>query len=610
MRPTGARVLAVRTGARLVVGTVRGRLLTGFGATLLLMLVGQVLVAAQLHRVGAGAHRAVAGLRAEYAAVDGVVTAVLLQSAAGARFVYGGRAADSAAYAAASGEAHRLRRHALALAALSPAERGELEQLEQLQAQIEVGVGVAAAYRRVGRPADAERVFDARAGDVAAVERGVRALRRAADARAAGHAREATAAVARGEAWILAGLGVALLGALLTSRSTSRAVLRPLDRLARAVSTLGAGDFAAFDRAARRVDVGAGEFASLAAALVRARDQITAARRDQDRALSLLHATLDATADGIVVVGLDGRITGHNRTFLALWGVAPGVAGDAAALHAAVRAAAAAHLGDAGALFGAFGGREAGAWKAGAWEAEAGGTGPDVLRLADGRVIERHAEAQRLAGVTVGHVFSFRDVTEREALEARLAHEASHDPLTGLANRARFHARAERALRAAAAAGAPGRVAVLLLDLDGFKAVNDTLGHAAGDDLLRVVAERLLDATRGSDTVARLGGDEFAVLMGAVRGEADVVTVAERVVAAVRAPVVLAVAPGVVAGGGGSGEGGARPVTATVGASVGIACADAASGGPAATLAADAVDTLLARADAAMYRAKRGGPGR
>jgi PAS domain S-box-containing protein len=103
------------------------------------------------------------------------------------------------------------------------------------------------------------------------------------------------------------------------------------------------------------------------------------------------------------------------------------------------------------------------------------------------------------------------DVTEQKRLESRLEHQAFHDPLTGLANRALFRDRVAQALARGARDGT--RPAVLFLDLDDFKAVNDSLGHGEGDRLLVEVAARLLNATRGCDTVARLGGDEFAVLL-------------------------------------------------------------------------------------------------
>src|SRR5262249_30852301 len=121
--------------------------------------------------------------------------------------------------------------------------------------------------------------------------------------------------------------------------------------------------------------------------------------------------------------------------------------------------------------------------------------------------------------------------------QAQLSHQAYHDPLTGLANRARFRAEVDHALDRGRSA--PDSIAVLFLDLDNFKNVNDSLGHAVGDQLLVEVSSRLLHATRGCDTVARLGGDEFAVLVARVRSSADLLTVVERIQRAMRSPVSL-----------------------------------------------------------------------
>src|SRR5205823_9666966 len=104
-----------------------------------------------------------------------------------------------------------------------------------------------------------------------------------------------------------------------------------------------------------------------------------------------------------------------------------------------------------------------------------------------------------------------RDNTERIRLEEELTKQAFHDGLTGLPNRALFRDRLDQAL--ARSARSSDVLAVLLLDLDGFKQVNDSLGHDAGDELLRQVAERLDEITRASDTLARFGGDEFAMLL-------------------------------------------------------------------------------------------------
>jgi len=208
---------------------------------------------------------------------------------------------------------------------------------------------------------------------------------------------------------------------------------------------------------------------------------------------------------------------------------------------------------------------------------------PGSSRVFDGEV--RHARGHSVAvEATVtslgaeqavrGFVLNVRDVTERRGLERELSHQAFHDALTGLANRALF---AERVGRGLARRTRGGRgLAVLFLDLDGFKAVNDTLGHAAGDRLLQEVAQRLRDCVRPGDTVARLGGDEFAVLLEDLASSDDGSDVAVRIAEALRAPVDL----------------GGREVR--VGCSCGIAV----------HTADESADELLRNADLAMYRAK------
>jgi diguanylate cyclase (GGDEF)-like protein len=172
-----------------------------------------------------------------------------------------------------------------------------------------------------------------------------------------------------------------------------------------------------------------------------------------------------------------------------------------------------------------------------------------------------------------------RMVSNLRSSEDRLVHQATHDALTGLANRKLFRERVGRAL---AAATSDRMVAVMYIDLDNFKDVNDGLGHDAGDQLLRGVADRLLDATRGSDTVARLGGDEFAILLRGVRAPAEIVIVAERVARYLDKPL------------------GIMNTDVRVGASVGLAFGDGTA----------AADDLLRQADVAMYAAKHGGKGR
>jgi diguanylate cyclase (GGDEF)-like protein len=165
-------------------------------------------------------------------------------------------------------------------------------------------------------------------------------------------------------------------------------------------------------------------------------------------------------------------------------------------------------------------------------------------------------------------------VQEREKLREELAHEASHDGLTHLPNRAETERLLAKAI--ARAQRSDGRVAVLFVDLDHFKECNDSYGHAAGDHVLRTAADRMTDVVRPGDTVCRLGGDEFVVVVEPVGTDRSVVEIAERVTAALTEPMTY------------------LDDTITIGGTVGIAISDRHS---------DA-DSLLCEADSAMYRAK------
>jgi diguanylate cyclase (GGDEF)-like protein len=179
---------------------------------------------------------------------------------------------------------------------------------------------------------------------------------------------------------------------------------------------------------------------------------------------------------------------------------------------------------------------------------------------------------------------SIRHAIERQRVERELSQLARHDPLTGLPNRTVFHDRLTQALRRLDRPQVPERmgqlVAVIFLDLDGFKAINDRYGHLAGDRLLAAVAKRLLRVVRRADTVARLGGDEFTILLEGLQREADAARIAEKVLASLRQPFEL--------GG----------VVVKLGASLGIALAAQPGQAP---------DCLTREADAAMYRAKAAG---
>ena len=191
--------------------------------------------------------------------------------------------------------------------------------------------------------------------------------------------------------------------------------------------------------------------------------------------------------------------------------------------------------------------------------------------ISRGRVTERDASgrAVRMIGTNV-------DITERRRLEEAIQSAAQLDVLTGLANRALFDERLK--LAAARCRRQGGQIAVLYLDLDNFKQVNDSLGHAAGDTLLKDFAVRLRQSVRATDTVARFGGDEFVVLLEDVKESGNALSVAEKIIADARQPLSI--------------EG--REIVAT--ASIGIAYGTGLD-----------EENLVKRADAALYQAKGGG---
>nr|WP_246315241.1 EAL domain-containing protein [Kineococcus aurantiacus] len=193
-----------------------------------------------------------------------------------------------------------------------------------------------------------------------------------------------------------------------------------------------------------------------------------------------------------------------------------------------------------------------------------------------GRVV--HASVQQIVGA----------VREREELQQEMAHQATHDALTALPNRAEALAQVDRALRRAHRSG--DRVGLLFIDLDQFKTVNDSLGHLAGDAVLRSVAQRLRERVRGTDVVARLGGDEFVVLVEPVQDEVGLLGFGQSLIETVSRPIPLP---------------GSAESQAVIGASVGVAVSrlDVVPG-------ADGADRLLQEAHTAAYRAKNAGRGR
>jgi diguanylate cyclase (GGDEF)-like protein len=198
-----------------------------------------------------------------------------------------------------------------------------------------------------------------------------------------------------------------------------------------------------------------------------------------------------------------------------------------------------------------------------------------IRQMKDGRTIA--VSFQPMTGG--GWVATHEDITEQQRYEARIAHMALHDGLTDLPNRALLNERLQHALTRIK----PGNiVAVHLLDLDLFKNVNDTLGHATGDKLLQAIAARLRTRIKDTDTIARMGGDEFAVVQVAIEQPADAATLAERIIAAISEPYDI------------DGH------QVVIGTSVGISVAPADGMDP---------DHLIKNADLSLYRAKSAGRG-
>ena len=291
----------------------------------------------------------------------------------------------------------------------------------------------------------------------------------------------------------------------------------------------------------------------------------TRVAQESESALAGLRATLESTADGILVTDLAGRVVTCNQRFAALWGL------DAELLarcdDAAMRAWMQRNVADPAAY----------AVRLAAIEEATTLQTSDVFKLRSGRVIERVTLPQTSRGQPIGRVYSFRDITARLEAHQRIEQLSHTDPLTGLPNRRLLVDRIEHALAMAQRDGTP--FAVLFLDLDRFKHINDSLGHAFGDRVLTEVSERINSCLRQVDTVARLGGDEFVMVMHQADAAGAAMT-ARRVIEAMSRPFV---------------QGG---LSFTVTCSIGIALYP--NDG-------ETLDELLRHADKAMYSVKEGG---
>ena len=383
--------------------------------------------------------------------------------------------------------------------------------------------------------------------------------------------------------------GVILLLVLVGSRVIGRYHSRSLARLNQAASSLLNADAAAAPLPVRGDD----EVAQLTVAFNTMSERLNASRRDLDtrvaeRTVKLedinsalvkeimnhkrtgeqLHVAANAienAAEGVIVCDNQGRLVSANKAFTRITGHAAeevlgqrledlsppeqGMPGYAEVFDLV---------------------RTQGHWKGELWSRRKNG--------------DRYVEARSIsavrddAGQAVNYIILCSDVTKQKEDETRLQFLAHHDPLTGLPNRIQFQERCDEALMRAARHNS--KVAVMFVDLDHFKTVNDSLGHGHGDELLRNVATRLEECTRKTDTVARLGGDEFTILLGEVADSGDIAFIAKKIADRLSASFMIA------------------GHEVYVSASVGISCYPEDGQSAAA---------LIKNADAAMYAAKEQG---
>ena len=297
-------------------------------------------------------------------------------------------------------------------------------------------------------------------------------------------------------------------------------------------------------------------------------------RREAENALhstlSLFSSTFESTADGIVVMSLDRDIVTCNKKYVEMWQIKQEILDNNDSENLVKHIASQLKkpkefVENLDCLF----------------------SDPmlktiDRFDLADGRIFERYSQPQMMEGVPVGRVCCFRDITERNQAEEKLRHHALHDTLTDLPNRVAFMNHLRQAVNRSEN-NAHAKFAVLFLDLDRFKVINDSLGHAVGDKLLVAISERLVSCVRPGDIVARLGGDEFTILLNRSGDTDEVVGVAERLQARISEPFKI------------------DNYEVFTTASIGIVVAGK---------LARSAEEFLRDADAAMYRAKESGKAR
>ena len=283
----------------IVSGTIRARLWAGFGVTVLLILGAGMLAGAALQRAGRRSEAIVGEMRVEQESVQQVANRLLQEVAAGMRYLNTGSDADGARYAALAEEADGLRRNTVKLRAISTPERQKLDELGTLQGTVEVGIGVAHAYRAIGRPAEAAAALAKTSSALDQVDRTVESLRAEGQRRMAERQSEAAHTLRRNESLLATMVLLAVAVGILSSLTTSRAVTRPLAALTRDMEAIGRGDLRRSD--VRRHAHGAAEYEPLASAFDQARERLRAVLAEMQRQsddVAAAAAELAASASG------------------------------------------------------------------------------------------------------------------------------------------------------------------------------------------------------------------------------------------------------------------------------------------------------------------------
>lgn len=241
-------------------------------------------------------------------------------------------------------------------------------------------------------------------------------------------------------------------------------------------------------------------------------------QKELEKSWTWQQITLESTTDGVLVVDTQGKIVGFNQKFVQMWCI-PELLVESGNYKQALRVASKqlenprqhldtvrqSYLNPDAQIY-------------------------DAIAFKDGRVFERYSQPQRIGDKIIGRVWSFRDITAHKIAEATIHHQALHDLLTDLPNRVLFNQRLSESL--VQARQNRSKLAVCFLDLDRFQTINETLGHAIGDQLLQNVAQRLTKCLRSGDTIARWGGDEFTLLLPEISDFKDATHIQERILAA------------------------------------------------------------------------------